>query len=203
MTPRQRIALATTVLTATAATTLLALARTDGEETIGLDTTRALFETGDLPGLTLLNGDRPLDRKTTRTVIDRIVRPRLQGWRVLSIKVALSHERHFCLEVHVESSAGEKTVLPITYHRYQGKVAIYFPRMMEIAWEFEGARMNRFDDKTRYTALANGLQKDQAILREIGLRKFWYHRDEVTISQLLAQYRVAAHRASGALPPPP
>lgn len=178
-------------------TTIVVSGRSEGEEAVGLETTRALFGTGDVPGLTLLNGDQPLDHRTTMAVINRIVRPRLRGWRVVSIKNVLSHERHFCLEVQTESAVGEKAMLPITYHRYQGKVAFYFPRMMEIAWEFEGSRKNRYDDKTRYTALANGLQKDQAILREIGLRKFWYHKEELTTSQLLAQYRTSAFKASG------
>ncbi|MCW5942552.1 MAG: hypothetical protein KIS66_09995 [Fimbriimonadaceae bacterium] len=177
-------------------------ARSDDEEAIGLETTRALFGSGDLPGLTLLNGDRPLDQQTTLAVVDRIVRPRLRGWRVLSIKNVLSHERHFCLEVQTESAVGEKAMLPITYHRYEGKVAVYLPRMMEIAWEFDGARKTRYDEKTRYTALASGLQKDQALLREIGLRKFWYHKEEVTISSLLAEYRTWAHKAPVSSSPP-
>lgn len=176
--------------------TLLSFAGAEGEEKIGADVARSLFGTGESTGLILLERTvQEADPRIASAVLDRIVKPRFAGWKVERLAITNQVTHNFAVVLDVVSTRGEKSVLTINFHRYRGKVAVFLPRMMEIAWEFEGARRNRSDLKTVYTALADGLQKDQTILRKIGLRKFWYHKEEVTISSLLAEYRTWAHKA--------
>ncbi|MCW5942553.1 MAG: hypothetical protein KIS66_10000 [Fimbriimonadaceae bacterium] len=178
--------------------TFQVFAGTEGEEKVGADVARSLFGTGESKGLILLERTvQEADPRIAKDVMDRIVKPRFHGWKVEDLTVANQTTHGFATILKVVSRSGERASLTINFHRYRGGVAVFLPRMMEIAWEFEGARNNRTDLKAVYWAVANGLQKDQGILREIGLRKFWYHKEEVTISSLLSEYRTRAHRTPG------